>query len=195
MSTDSIISICSNARLLCGQSKISALSEDTRGLCDALYNPTRLSVFRLGTWSRVRKRVQLPPLAGAPAFGWVYQFQLPPDFLRLVSIGETDESIEYEIENDKILSDQPIIKLRYVYDNEQPSTWDSLLVEAVTRALAAAFAYPLTASSTVQDAMQKMYVATLTAARGVNGQEAPVDRFGDHPILNSRLIGRGFPTA
>lgn len=194
MSADSIVSICSNARLLCGQSKISALSEDVRGLCDALYNPTRLSVFRLGTWSRVRRRVLLSPLSGAPDFGWTYKFQLPPDFVRLISIGETDESIEYEIEDDKILSDEPTIKLRYVYDNEQPSTWDGLLVEAVTRALAAAFAYPLTASSSLQDAMQKLYVATLTAARGVNGQEAPIDRFGDNPILNSRFIARGFRT-
>ena len=111
--------------------------------------------------------------------------------LRVVSVGETGETIEYEHEDGRLLSDEASIKLRYVYDNTNPGTWDPVLVEAVTFHMAALVAYSITGSKSLQDAMQANFAAVLEAARGINAEEAPVDSFGDNPLFAARSSGWG----
>ena len=125
------IEICSAALVLLGQSRINSFAEDSTGLCDAWWDTVRKSTLRLGTWQCARKRVLLAPLATTPGFEWAYQFQIPTECLRIVSVGESGDFDNYEIENNLILSAQKSIKLRFVYDNEVTSTWDSILTEAV----------------------------------------------------------------
>lgn len=182
----SAIQICSNALLLLGQGSINTFDEDQTGLTANLWDTARQATLRMGTWSCARKRVELAPLATAPAFDWIYAFQLPSDYLRVVSIGNRNETPEYEMEDRKILTDVDAISLRYVYDNTSVPSWDALLAEAVTMHMAVLMAYPLTKSKAVQDAMQANFVGLLQMARGVNGDEAPVDRLGDSPLFNAR---------
>lgn len=186
----SAVAICSNALLLLGQGSINSFDEDSTGLCANLWDTVRTATLRLGTWSCARKRVSLPALATAPAFGWTYQHQLPSDLLRVVSVGEWDESHEYEIEDGKLLSDESPILLRYVYDNTTVQTWDALLTEAATLHMAALMAYPITKSETTRQSMEANFAALLKNARGVNGSEAPVDRVGDLPLFTSRARSR-----
>lgn len=185
MATSSI-QICSNALLLLGQGSINSFDEDRTGLCANLWPTARQSTLRMGTWSCARKRVLLAPLASAPDFDWVYAFQLPSDLVRVVSVGDRPDVFEYEIEDNKLLSDESSIKLRYVYDNENIPSWDAILTEAVTLHMAALMAYPLTKSKAVQDAMQDNLAGLLKLARAVNSQEAPVDRLGDRPLRSAR---------
>lgn len=191
MASITAIKICSNARQLCGETAIASFEEDASGLTGNLWDTARTSTLRLGTWSRARKRALLSPVATAPAWGWTYEFVLPPDCLRVVSVGESTEAIEYEHEDGRLLSNEAQIKLRYVYDNTNPGTWDSVLVEAVTFHMAALVAYAITGSKTLQDAMQANFAAVLAAARGINAEEAPVDSFGDNPIFAARSSGWG----
>lgn len=191
MASITAIKICSNARQLCGETSIAAFEEDSTGLTGNLWDMARTSTLRLGTWSRSRRRALLSPTATPPAWGWAYEFILPPDCLRVVSVGETGETIEYEHEDGKLLSDEASIKLRYVYDNTNPGTWDPVLVEAVTFHMAALVAYSITGSKSLQDAMQANFAAVLEAARGINAEEAPVDSFGDNPLFAARSSGWG----
>jgi len=180
------ISICSNARMLCGQSSISSFDEDSTGLAGNMWDTVRQSTLRLGVWSRVRKRASLPALPDSPAWGWTYQAIIPPDCLRVLSVGEGGEVPDFEIEGDRILSNEAAIKIRYVYDATNPATWDSVLIEATTMHMAAVMAYPLTGSKTLQDAMQANFAALLEAARGINSVEAPTDPIGDKPLFRAR---------
>ena len=185
--SSSAIQVCSNALLLLGNDAINAFSEDPTAITPNLWDLARQATLRLGVWSCCRKRVTLSPLVAAPESDWSYAFTLPPDCLRVVSVGERGQSIEYEIENGQILSDEAIIKLRYVWDNQSVPSWDALLTEAVTLHMATLMAYPLTKSPEQQSRMQDMFAAMLKLARGVNGDEAPTDPIGDTPLLASRF--------
>ncbi len=191
----SIITIVSNARILLGLEPINALEEDVTGLAANFWDTVRQSTIRMGSWASCRKRKLLLPEATAPDWGWAYKFILPSDYLRVISVGENDEAIEYEIEGTDtgtvLLSDEAEIKLRYCFDNKAPGTWDAILVEACTFHLAALAAYTATGSTTLQQSMQSNFAATLALARGVNAGEAPVDRMGDRPVRWSRYSGSG----
>lgn len=182
----SAIQICSNALLLLGQGSINTFDEDATGLCSNLWPTVRQATLRMGTWSCARKRVNLAPLITAPAFDWAYAFLLPSDLVRVVSVGNRPDAFEYEIENGQILSDEPAIALRYVYDNENIPSWDAILTEAMTLHMAALMAYPITRSKSVQESMVGLLDGVLKLARGVNSQEAPIDRIGDRPLRDSR---------
>ena len=108
-----------------------------------------------------------------------------------MSVGEAGESPLYEIEDRAIFMNENACKLRYIYDNTNPATWDSVLVEAVTYHMAAFIAYSVTGSTTLREAMQANFAALLQAARGVNSDEAPVDPLGDNPLISVRMAGWG----
>ncbi len=183
------VSICSNARMMVGATSISAFEEDSTGLCASMWDTVRTAALRLGTWSCARTRALLPATATAPAWGWSYEALLPGDCLRVLAAGYRGETIDYEIENGRILSDEQSLPIRYVYDLTNPGAWDSLLVQAVTFHMGWILAYPITGSKTMQDAMQASFLATITAARGVNSTEGPLDELGDHPLFTARAGG------
>lgn len=185
----SAIQVCSNALLLLGQASINSFDEDKTQLTPNLWDTCRQSTLRLGQWACARKRVTLSPLATKPGFGWTYLFQLPSDLLRTISIGERGEFFDYEIDNGQLLADEATIKLRYVYDNLNPASWDALLVEATTLHMAWLLAYAITGSSTKADALGTQFSAFLKMARGVNHSETPGETMGDSPLLTSRFNG------
>lgn len=188
------IEICSNALVLIGDKPISTFASDQGPRADVasnLFNNIRDATLRMHPWNSSRKRVSLAPLADAPAFEWSYQMQLPADFIRLVSIGETGENIFYEIEDGKILTDETEIKLKYIYRNEVVSSYDALLTQALIAHCAWAFAYPLAKSQALRDGMEKYLQQTLQQARTINGQEKLSETLGDEGLFRSRFTTTG----
>src|SRR5262245_34886808 len=87
----SVVNICSNALLSLGAQPINDLAEDSdrARLAANLWEPVRDYVLRRHTWNCAVKRVALAPDVAAPAFDYAFQFTLPPDFMRLLSVGES----------------------------------------------------------------------------------------------------------
>lgn len=50
--------------------------------------------------------------------------------IRILSIGDSWDDIPYRIEGKKLLANQNVIMLRYLFRNEDESTWDAALVYA-----------------------------------------------------------------
>lgn len=186
----SAVQICSNALLLLGAQTINAFNEDNdrAKLASNLWENCRDAVLRGHPWNCAVKRVQLAADVDAPAFEWAYQYTLPGDWLRTLSVGEEGEIIAYQMESGKILCDEEV-KLRYIWKNTNVTTWDSMLVEAVTAYMAFTMAYPITKSASVQDAMANAYQFKLKQARAVDGQENPPEQVGDYPFLDARRMG------
>jgi hypothetical protein len=184
----SAVQICSNALLLLGAQTINAFNEenDRAKLASNLWENCRDAVLRSHPWNCAVKRVALAADVDAPAFEWTAQFTLPGDFLRLLSIGEEGEIIAFQLEAGKILCDEDPVNLRYLFRNENVTSWDSLLVEAMTAYMAMTMAYPITKSASVQETMAKLYEFKLRQARAVDGQENPPEQFGDYPFLDAR---------
>jgi hypothetical protein len=185
------VSICSNALLLLGDNPISSFddSSDRARMASNLFEPARDYVLRRHPWNCAIKRVTLSPDATAPAFDWGYQFTLPADFLKVLSIGERDAEGEFRIEGRKLLCDDNPLLLRYVFKNDNVGSWDPGLVWAMTSVMKALFAYPITQSTTMEQVVESVLRDVLRVTRGVDGQDDTPETLGDNPLLASRFIG------
>lgn len=183
------VSICSNALLLLGAQPINDLSEDTdrARLASNLYPSQRDAALRAHPWNCCIKRVALAPDAVPPAFGWTYQFTLPSDFLRALSVGQDGAEEDYRIEAGKLLCDVNPAYLRYTFRNENPATWDHLLVQAMELQMAAAMAYGITQSATLRDSLRGEVALFLKRARAVDGQDTPPETLGDERLISARF--------
>lgn len=185
------VSICSNALLMLGDTPINSLEDGSERarLASNLWPQLRDYVLRSHPWNCATKRVVLSPEATAPEFDFSYSFLLPGDWLRVLQIGERGERPEYQIESGKILMHQSVCKLRYVWRNDNPATWDSLLVHAMTLVMKAAFAYPVTQAGSIEQLAQQVLQPLLKEARAVDGQEDDVDYMDDSPMYAAGFVG------
>jgi len=189
MSGTSAVSICSNALLLLGDNPIDSFDVDNNRtrLVANLYTQKRNKVLRLHPWNCATKRVILSPDTESPEFGWTYQFQLPDDWVRTLSVGDENAPDNYATEGRKILMDTNVCYLRYIWRNEVEATWDALLIDAMTQVMVAALAYPITKSTTKQAADEEIVKRVLKEARSIDGQENPPETLGDSPLLANRM--------
>lgn len=192
MSTaNSGVSVCSNALLMLGAQPINDFTEsnDRARLAANLYPGVRDSLLREHPWSCAIKRVLLAHDIQKPPFGYQYSFTLPADYIRVLSVGEDGDSIDYLIEERRILANVASLKLRYVFQNTDISTYDSLLVNLLELAMAAKMAYAITQSTTMAEYRLQEYQLALRTAKSLNGSEYPADTFGNSPLLEGRLNG------
>jgi len=192
MST-SAVSICSNALLMLGDNTIAAFDEnsDRARLAANLWPQVRDYVLRSHPWNCAVKRVVLAPLAEVPAFDFGAQFQLPEDFLRLLSIGMEGERPRYKLESGRVLMEGNVCRLRYIWRNEEPSSYDSMLVHALTACMRSVFAYGITQSTSLEQLLQQVLKPILREARAVDATEEEHDPLDDAPLLDARFAGRG----
>lgn len=182
------VSICSNALLILGAQPINDLAEDLdrARLAANLYPSVRDDMLRSHPWNCAVKRVVLSPDTAPPAYWWAYQFPLPPDWLRTLSVGEPWAESDYRAEGRMLLSNESVLKLRYVFRNEVESSWDAMLVHCMTLAMAAHMAYPITQSATLAQVQLESLEKALKRARATDGQDDPPETLGDFRLLNSR---------
>ena len=182
------VQVCSNALLLLGAQTINSFDDDSdRALLVSNLWPNALdAILRSHPWNCALARVTLAPEAAVPAFDYAYQFTLPGDCLRILTIGEKGENPEFEVNGRKILFDEAVLKLRYIQRNENIPSWDALLVQAAEAYMAMTCAYPITKSASMFEAMTGLWKLKLQQARNIDGQENSPEEFGDFPLLASR---------
>lgn len=185
----SAVSICSNALLLLGANPISSLTEnnDRARVCNSLFEVIRDDVIRSHFWNCCIKRVAIAPDSTSPAYDYSYQYTLPTDWLRNMSVGQYGSEVDYRCEGRKILCDESTLYLKYIYRNEDVSTWDSALVNAMHHAVAARIAYPVTQSASLGQAMDQQLSMFMKRARAIDGQDDPPETMGDFPLYASRF--------
>jgi hypothetical protein len=187
------VSICSKALLMLGDKPIASFTEGTKGatLASNLYPDERRAFLRAHPWNVAIARVQLAPLADAPAFGWRAAFLLPNDCLRVLDVQFGSASIEHKIEGRKVMADASGINLTYIADLDEDQ-WDAAMVKAMTTRMAALMAYAITASASLADAMDQASVRAIKQAKNLDGQEGTPDSIDDDPLMQSRYSGGGF---
>ena len=185
----SAVSICSNALLMLGDAPINSFEEnnDRTRLVANLYTMRRDAVLRAHPWNCAIKRVILSPDLNAPVFGWDYQFTLPNDWIRTLSVGADGIEDEYKEEGRKILMDSNACLLRYVFRNEVEATWDSLLIYAMTEVMKSTLAYAVTKSASKEELTEAIVQRVVKQARAIDGQEGTPETLGDFPLLANRM--------
>jgi hypothetical protein len=109
--------------------------------------------------------------------------------MRTLSVGESGAEDEFKIESGKLLCDANPVLLRYIWRNENPATWDDMLVWGVTQSMKAVFAYPITQSTSLEQLVEAALKDVLKQARAVDGQDDTPETLGDSPLLASRWGG------
>jgi hypothetical protein len=185
------VSICSNALLMLGAQTINSLDDptDRAKICSNLYPTVRDDLLRSHPWNCTLKRVLLAPDAVAPAFGYSAKFELPSDFLRVLEVSDNGMFIDYLVEGRSIHANSSSLQLRYVYRNEVENTWDANLVMLLTLAMAAAIAYPITQSASMQANMEQKLSMAKKVASSIDGQEDPPQTLGDERLYAARMGG------
>lgn len=186
MSTD--VKICSNAALLLGAGTINDFDDGTEASTIAanLYPDVRDAFLRAHPWNAATKRVILAPDADAPAFDYAYQFSIPDDWLKTLQVGELGRELDHRHEGRKLLCDENAVPLRYIWRNENPATWDSMMVWGMTLAMQATMCYGLTKSTSLREACFKDLALFLRSARAIDGQDDPPETLGDFRLLAAR---------
>ena len=165
----SVVDICNGALNQLGASTILSLTEDSKNarLCNARYTQVRDSLFRSHPWNCLIKRVELARDTETPSWGFSYQFTLPADCLRVLTILNYD----YKIEGRKIVANHDTVKIQYVARITDPNQYDELLRETISAALAADIAYAVTSSNPVASNMYNLFQDKLKEARFVDATE------------------------
>jgi hypothetical protein len=163
------LSICNDALLRIGAEQIVSLNDgtDRAKLCTAFWTVTVEETLRAAPWNFATERVTLAQ-AGAPTHGFTYYFSIPADAVRILDIeGEPP----YRVEGARILCDTTPINVRYVKKVTDPTAWEAGFVEALTLALAAKLAFPVTGTKETVEVFTSLYQAKLKAARAEDEAE------------------------
>lgn len=167
----SVTEICNRALVALGQEPILTLDDSTKSsrMCVMHYESTRDTLLRSYPWSFAIVRASLAEEQAKPAFGFTRQFKLPQDCLRLVSINVQDG--DYEIENARVLTDEPLVEIRYVSRVNDPNIMDPMFIQVLVYDLAVQLCYPITGSDSLMKTMYQRSDLALTQARHANAIE------------------------
>ena len=190
----SVVSICNSALNQLGAASITALTDNSKNarLCNERYETVRDAVFRSHPWNCLIKRQQLAQDATKPTYGFTYQFTLPSDALRVLTLDAYNS--DYKVEGRKILCNEQSIKIIYVAQITDPNEMDVLLRETISAGIAADIAYAITANLQVSKLMQEKYQYKLSEARHTDASEGynvdpsngQVDQILTEDFINSR---------
>jgi hypothetical protein len=164
------------------------------------YDIERQGALRAHPWKFAIKRAVLnPDPLTIPAFGYLYAYDLPNDYLRKISIGNDnggDLKQQIEIENGQILSNggsdnafnpsPQSLYLRYVYDFTTVVSMDPLFVKVFALGMAIDLSPKFSVSATAVDRLMKTFEEINTEARAANGQDNPPKRIQESQRLARR---------
>ena len=176
--------ICNSALSKLGNNRINSLTEGTpaANLCLEQYGKLRDHLLRSHDWNFAASRVKLAQLSSTPAFGYGYQYALPSDWMRTISVhpGDsrkghiTDYATESTAAEGRVVrTDYPDIYLRYVRKVEDPNVMDPAFREALAWRLAMELAAPLAKSGALRDRMAVGFEDALAIAKSIDGQDDP----------------------
>lgn len=190
----SVIEICNNALQDLGEESISSLTEGNKAarLCNQRWPSMRDAVLRAHPWNCAMSQAELAANLGAPLWKWNCRYELPADFLRIVSIvSSRQENItRWEIQGRHILCDEDApIYISYVRREIDPQRYDALLSEALAARLSSALAYPLTGSTSLAKEYWEVYNQKVLEARGVDAREGVPESVAPNAWLMAK-IGR-----
>ena len=147
-STDTDVSICSQALLLLGSTSISSFSDGTApaSIAQVIYPKVKAQTLGMYPWSFSLTKTQLARSASTPLSYWQYGYALPSDMVngvpRKVFVSNNTNApnlTDYEIQGAELLSQEQTIFIDYQRDvNEQsmPAYFVQLLIYKVAWHLA-----------------------------------------------------------
>ena len=200
------VEICNLALDRIGGSEIQSLEDNTpeARLCQRVYPRIRDRMLQVHPWKFATKRVKLVKTSNTPAHTFTTEFQLPTDYLKMILFNDffvgrfiffsgsaTDNffgaDLLFKREGDKILTNDDVANLIYVFRETSTGNFDDTFVEVLADRLAWRMAYPLTQSRTLTKDLRDEYNQNMQEATAVNSQEDIEEVFENSTYLDARF--------
>ena len=193
--------IANRALTKIGAGRILSLLDDTNEgrTLNSMFAQVRDAELRRHRWKFALKRDSLLALVAAPAWGFLYQFPLPSDFLALVQVNDiyirpASKAVgPWQVERSSDGSGQVILtdltaplKVRYVSRVDNAALFDPLFVECFACKLALESSDSIAKGIVDKDSLEKAYRFALTEAVRADAIEAPPDELPWGTWLESR---------
>ena len=170
-----------------GAKLISAFDEDTENgnRIRAVYDMVKDIMLAKHPWNFALKQATLSKLAETPLYGFDCVFQLPPDYIRVITINSVTE-VDYKIKGRKFYIDDTTVDIEYVYRVTDPLEFSQGFIDAFADEIAQRLAFSITGSKTLaREAFQKAKFS-LNVAKSQDAQEGYPDQYGDGDFINAR---------
>ncbi|CAA7612756.1 hypothetical protein [Magnetospirillum sp. SS-4] len=185
----SAIALCSRALLRIGANTIASFDEGTAEseVAANLYPCLRDAVLSSHPWSFATAQVTLPRLAGEPLADFARAYQLPADFLRVLSAGPggRGRGLTFRIAGSRLLCDADEVVLTHVYrpaESAFPPYFDQMLIARLT----AEFCIPITESTTRAQFLFRLAEDEFRRAKLIDGQQHTPQAITDFPLVEAR---------
>lgn len=185
----SAIALCSRALLRIGATTIARFDEGTAEaeIAANLYPPLRDAVLSSHPWSFATAQASLPQLADAPLADHAYAYQLPADFLRVLSAGNggSGRGLTYRLAENRLLCDAEAVVLTYVFRPEEsafPPFFDQMLIARLT----AEFCIPITESTSRAQFLFRLAEDEFRRAKLIDAQQHTPPAIEDFPLVEVR---------
>lgn len=185
------IAICNLSLRMLKLKTIKLLDEDNASAREltAIYDQTLKELLSEHPWNFSIKRVALVLLEETPTYGFAHVYSLPEDYMRIL---ETEKNTKYQVENNKLLSDQATLNIMYIAFETDPEIYTHNFIAVFALKLAIEMCYPLTGNTTLLKDLKKEYfgdsknAGRLGRAKSVDGQEGTPRKIDESSHIDSR---------
>lgn len=140
------------------------------------YPFVRDDLLRRHNWNFATKRIKLARSSSTPVSGFDYAYPLPADWIRTVSVSDSDDGVsgvtyrEEMLSNQRcLLTDSDQVYLRYIAKIEDPNAMPADFHMALIVALARAVAVSIANSNTMEDQLRAEAELALNRAKSSDG--------------------------
>ncbi|HEV2178333.1 MAG TPA: hypothetical protein VGU20_31050 [Stellaceae bacterium] len=197
--TQTKLSICSAALVLCGEKPMNSLTDNRYGaaVCAALFDMVYETELQSNRWRFACKKAQLSQINVTPPNEFQFAFQLPTDMLLPIGFWGMGPDRSYEMYGGNIIytnvksnpgpvnASAPVLTFDYMYKPDV-STVPSYFSLLVTYALARDCIKPITESDTASTAMKMKYEVQRSRAMFIDAQGRPNRQLQHNPFVQVR---------
>jgi hypothetical protein len=184
------ISICTNALIKIGANSISSFEDGTAEaeVSFNLYPIVKNGLLSAYPWSFATCTKDLARCSEEPIADYKYSYQLPSDFLRVISagMGNSSRGIEYKIVGNKLYTNHSSVVLKYIYSPREEDL-PPYFIESLIAKLASEFCIPITESTSRAEMLKKLSDELFQKARVLDSQQDTPDKFEDFSLVEIRL--------
>ncbi len=158
--------------------------------CNAVFDTISKYVQGKGPWTNNMFRVALPQLTTVPTFGFNFTYQLPtfPLNLRILKVNEDKlGDINYRVENNTILCDEPTLSILYIGLLTNPDSFGPYLEEAIVDHLVAQMAYKFTGQISTQEKFTQYAKENIEHLLNLDGVQGSNDQLPSDTFIEIRL--------
>lgn len=183
------IALCSRALLKIGAKTIASFDEGTveAEVAANLFPSVRDGLLSAHPWSFATGQATLAKLAARPVADYAFAYQLPADFLRVLSAGVIGRGrgIVYRIAERKLHTDADGVVLTYIFRPDE-SEFPPYFNQALIARLSAEFAIPVTESTSRSESLYSRAEDEFRRAKMIDSQQATTGSIEDFTLTEVR---------